>query len=94
MSISNGNKNCSTQVLCAKSLHSICRSDGGYFRLEWLSDNESFNQDDCDHLLTLLHDLTSMGTAMRAVLSEALIDESLYTIEFINTIAGLCVFLD
>lgn len=50
--------------------------------LEWTSGSDSFNLDDGDHLLSLLHDLTSMGAVMRTIMSAVLIDEKLYGDQF------------
>ena len=63
----------------------------------WLNGSESFNLDDGEHLLGIFHELTGLGVSIRAILTQALVDEAIYTHEFITSISGeqliFCVHL-
>ncbi|KAF6039151.1 hypothetical protein EB796_002549 [Bugula neritina] len=42
-----------------------------------------FNLDDGEHLLSLLHELTSLGAVFRTMISQAVVDTERYSREFI-----------
>ena len=57
---------------------------------EWVTvGGESFNLDDGEHLLSLLHDLSGLGVVIRTIISQGLNDTESYTREFITDTSNL-----
>lgn len=59
-----------------------------FYHTEWVADPKAFDLDDGEHLLSLLHELTGMGAVMRRIISAAIIDKDIYSVEFLQPIAG------
>ena len=65
------------------------RFNASYFT-EWVTvGGESFNLDDGEHLLSLLHDLSGLGVVIRTIISQGLNDTESYTREFITDTSNL-----